>query len=156
MILKHLTRFFDSEDIFAIATNMEQFFAFEISGFRFLDSLQFLNCSLETLAHNLPKDKFTNMRHLYAEDDEFNLLIRKGVYPYEYMDSPDRMSDTRLPEKEAFYSRLTDEYVTHADYQHAQTVWTKFGMRSMRDYHDLYLKTDVIWQTFLKNSAIRL
>ena len=72
------------------------------------------------------------MRRLYRQDKEFELLLRKGVYAYEYMDSADRMSETCLPPKDEFFSHLTDEHITDADYKHAQDVWTTFGMRTMK------------------------
>lgn len=146
-IFKNLTRFYAPKDINVIATNTEKYLAFEISALRFLDSMQFLNCSLDTLVKNLAKDgnsKFKHMRRLYPNDKEFELLLRKGVFPYEHMDSAERMSETCLPPKDEFFSHLTDEHITDADYKHAQDVWTTFGMRTMKEYHDLYLKCDVV------------
>ena|SRR6218665_605625 len=84
------------------------------------------------------------MRRLYSKDNEFKLLLRKEVYPYEYMDSADPMSETCLPPKDEFCSHLTNEHTTNADYRHAQEVWTTFGMRTMKKYYDLYLKCDVV------------
>jgi hypothetical protein len=72
------------------------------------------------------------------------LVIKKGVYPYEYMDSWERFEETTLPPKEAFYSRLTDSEITDEDYAHALTVWDAFGLKTLGDYHDLYVKTDVL------------
>ena len=60
------------------------------------------------------------------------------------MDRMDKMDHTSLPEKEAFYSSLTLTGISDADYSHAQNVWKTFGMETMGDYHDLYLKTDVL------------
>ena len=71
-------------------------------------------------------------------------LLRKGVYPYEWMDGIDKMNYTYLPEKEAFYSSLTLTGISDADYNHAQNVWKTFNLETMGDYHDLYLKTDVL------------
>ncbi|KAL9982059.1 hypothetical protein ACROYT_G010849 [Oculina patagonica] len=67
----------------------------------------------------------------------------KGIYPYEYMDSWERFSETSLPEKEKFYSKLNDENITDEEYKHAQNVWETFGCQTLGDYHDLYVKTDV-------------
>ena len=67
-----------------------------------------------------------------------SLLLRKGVYSYDYVDSPKKLDETRLLPKEAFYSKLTDEGTTDDDYQHAQTVWKEFNMKSMKDYHNLH------------------
>ena len=147
VIIKNLDRFFAPKDVNVIATNMEKYMAFEIEGLRFVDSLQFLNCSLDTLVKNLTKDgnsKFAHMRRLFPNDEQFQLLLRKGVYPYEYMDCVERMKETCLPSQDRFFSRLTDENIGDGDYDHAQDVWSKFDMRTMRNYHDLYLETDVI------------
>src|SRR5688572_14037886 len=146
IIFKHLTRFYAPKDINVIATNMEKYLAFEIEGLRFVDSLQFLNCNLDTLVKNLVKggnSKFVHMRRLHPNDDQFNLLLRKGVYPYEYMDCAARMDETSLPPQDRFFSRLTDENIGDDDYSHAQVVWSTFDMDTMRHYHDLYLECDV-------------
>ena len=145
--LSNMTRHFASQDVSVIATNMEKYLAFEIHGLRFLDSLQFLNCSLDVLTKNLAKEgtsKFRHMARLYRDEDKFNLLLRKGVFPYEYMDWVERMRETSLPAKDEFYSSLSEENISSSDYEHAQKVWAKFDMHSMRDYHDLYLQTDVV------------
>ncbi len=55
-----------------------------------------------------------------------------------------KLSATSLPPKEAFYSQLTDSHITDKDYDHAKKVWSTFNCETMRDYHDLYLKTDVL------------
>ena len=74
---------------------------------------------------------------------DINLLLQKGIYPYEYMDSFDRFQETELPPIGKFYSSLSDESISKKDYQHAQEVWKTFNCENLGDYHDLYLKTDV-------------
>ena len=69
------------------------------------------------------------------------LLLRKGVYPYEYMDSWERFNET-LPPKESFYSELNLEDINYKDYSHAQKVWKEFEIRNLGEYHDLYVQTD--------------
>ena len=110
---------------------------------RFIDSFKFMAASLENLVKNLPKDSFKNITEFY-EGDELKLLLRKGVFPYDWFDSFDRLSSTSLPPKESFHSILNDSGITEEDYQHAQNVWETFNMKTMRDYHDLYLKSDVL------------
>lgn len=132
---------------------MEKYLAFDVNGLQFLDFLQFLNCSLNTLLSNMAKDrqltkdgksKFYHMRRLYSTDSEFNLLLRKGVYPYQYMDGVGRMSESCLPPQDQFFSHLTDGHIVDKDYVHAQKLWATFNMQNMKDYHDLYLKCDVV------------
>jgi hypothetical protein len=75
---------------------------------------------------------------------ERGLLRQKGVYPYDHMDNFARFEERQLPSKEQFFNRLNDEAISDCDYAHAQSVWSTFNCTSMRDYHDLYLKTDVL------------
>ena len=77
-------------------------------------------------------------------EGDTDLLIRKGVYPYDYMDNFERFNETELPPIKEFYSRLNDSNVDVKDYEHAQKVWKHFDKKNMGEYHDLYLKTDVI------------
>ena len=66
------------------------------------------------------------------------------MYPYDYVDSLEKLSDNKLPLKEEFYSRLNNTTISDEDCQHAQDVWEKFDMKTLREYHDLYLKSDVL------------
>ena len=76
--------------------------------------------------------------------DQFELLRRKGVYPYAYMDSLRKLEEKQLPPIDRLYSHLTDEGISEEDYEHAKTVWKEFEIGSMRNYHDLYLLSDVL------------
>ena len=112
---------------------------------RFLDSIKFMSKSLDALVKTLGKDDFKTLASQMSVDAEsLDLLKRKGVFPYEYMTGFSKLSDMCLPPKEAFYSQLTDSHISDSDYAHAQNVWKTFGCKSMKDYHDLYLKTDVL------------
>ena len=88
-------------------------------------------------------EKFPRM-HKFCNGDlnKFVLLLRKGVYPYEYMDSWERFNETSLPPKESFYSELNLEDISDKDYLHAQKVWDVFEIRNLGEYHDLYVQTD--------------
>ena len=110
---------------------------------RFIDSFKFMSESLDNLVNNLPKDDFNNVKRYYAED-KLSLVPRKGVYPYEYMDSLERLEETQLPPKEAVKSKLNDEGISDEDYAHAQEVWEAFGMKKMKDYHNLCIRVDVL------------
>ena len=99
--------------------------------------------SLDSLVDNLPKDDFNNVKRYY-KDDKLSLLTRNGVYPYVYMDSPEKLKETKLPSKEAFYSRLNDEGISDEDYAHARKVWETFEMKNLEDYHNLYNQVDVL------------
>ena len=129
--------------ISAIVQNMEKLISFSWGQFRFVDSYAFLSSSLGQLVANTPKEDLSFTRQRFPAS-QFDLVTRKGVYPYEYMDSFDRFEETQLPPKEKFYSSLTDESISDSDYQHAQEVWTTFNCRTIGDYHDIYLRTDVL------------
>ena len=72
------------------------------------------------------------------------LLLRKGVYLYEYMDDWEKFDKTTLPEKEEFYSDLNMEDIADADYMHAERVSKDFEIKSLGEYHDFYLKSDTL------------
>ena len=72
-----------------------------------------------------------------------DLLYKKGIYPYKYMDTWERFTKTRLPVKENFYSKLNDEHITDEEYAHAQAVWETFECKMLGDYHNLYVKMDI-------------
>ena len=110
---------------------------------KFIDSFKFMATSLDKLVNNLPKDAFNNVKRHYTED-KLSLLTKKGVYSYEYMDSPEKLKETQLPPKEAFYSRLNDEGISDENYTHAKKVWKPFEMKNLEDYHKLYNEVDVL------------
>ena len=99
--------------------------------------------SLEKLASNLHIDDFIHTKR-HSPADKLSLLLRKGVYPYEYVDGPDRFDEEALPPMEAFYNRLTDKPINIQEYEHAMNVWKEFDLKNIGEYHDLYLKTDVL------------
>ena len=74
--------------------------------------------------------------------NKFVLLLRKGVYPYEYMDSWERFNETSLPPKKSFYSELDLADISDKDYLHARKVWDVSEIRTLGEYHDLYVQTD--------------
>ena len=109
---------------------------------RFIDSFKFLQTRLANLVSNLKPDDLNCTKEVMK--NTLDLFIRKGVYPYDYVSSIERFSETQLPSKEDFYSKLYDENISDEDYQHAKQVWNTFKCKTIRDYHDLYLKTDVL------------
>ena len=91
------------------------------------------------------KEKFLNTYRFCNKDiNKFILLLRKGVYPYEYMDSWERFNETSLPPKESFYSELNLEDISDKDYLHAQKVWDVFEIKELGEYHDLYVQSDTL------------
>ena len=142
--------------------------AFKLGSLRLIDSMQFMKSGLDKLASNLGAEKCkafpcTNPNHLwkidtgrcFAHPEKFritrnhvpeNLLeifLKKGVYPYEYMDSWTKFYKTSLPPKEAFYSKLNNSHISDEEYKYAQHVWETAECKTMKYYHNIYLKTDV-------------
>ena len=99
--------------------------------------------SLDSLVNNMPKDAFNNVEKHYAED-KLSLHVRKGIYPYDYMDSPEKLKEIELPPKEAFYSKLNDEGISDEDYKHARKVWEMSEMKNLKNYHNSYNQVDVL------------
>ena len=131
-------------NINCIPNNMEKYLAFMLGNHLvFLDSLQFMNSSLDNLIKNLPDEAFKYTKQEF-EKEQFNLMKQKGIYPYDHMDSFDRFNETQLPEKQDFYSILNNEHISDEQYKHAQNVWNTFNLKTMGDYHDLYLKSDTL------------
>ena len=110
---------------------------------RLIDSFKFMSASLDSLVNNLPEEAFTNLKRYYT-GYTFSLIKRKGVYPYEYIDSLERFKENKLPPKQSFYSTLTGEDISNEDYQHAQKVWEALEIKSMGGYLELYNETDVL------------
>ena len=109
----------------------------------FIDSFQFMSSSLDKLVSNLTKE---NLKYTSEEftGKKLSLMSQKGVYPYDYMDSFEKFNQTELPTKEQFNSVLNDQHVTNDEYDHAKKVWKAFNIETMGEYHDLYLKGDVL------------
>ena len=136
-----------SKNISIIANNFEKYMSFNIRQLKFIDSLNFLNSSLSSLVENMGKtiDVFPHLKKILRPNQEQGeLLIRKGVYPYSYMTSFDKFNEEQLPDKKWFYNDLNETDISDEDYAHAQNVWTKLKIKNMGQYHDMYLRTDVL------------
>ena len=109
----------------------------------FIDSMHFMNSSLDSLVNNLSDN---DLKYLPEEScGEFLRLVKKkGVYPYEYMNSFKKFSENKLPDRCTFFSSLKDECISEKDYLKVVDVWNVFKVHTMGDYHDLHLKTDVL------------
>ena len=86
----------------------------------------------------------STLKFCYNDLNKFVMLLRKGVYPYEYMDGWDKFNETSIPSKESFYSNLTMENISETDYRHANNVFKTFKLNNLGDYHDLYVQSDTL------------
>ena len=120
----------------------------------FIDSMQFMNSGLDKLAKQL---SYKDFKYLIEEFGSKNLelLKQKGTYPYEYIDSFKRFNEEKLPDKKYFYSsikdgkigddgKISDGQIDVNDYLTCKKPWNKFEMKNVGDYHDHYLKKDVL------------
>ena len=131
-------------NINAIPNNMEKYMAFMLGNhLTFIDSFQFMSSSLDKLVSNLPAEAFKYTSKKFKKE-KFELMRKKGIYPYDFMDSFEKFNKTELPTKEEFYSILNNEHITDEDYSHAQNVWNTFQLQTMGEYHNLYLKSDIL------------
>ena len=70
--------------------------------------------------------------------------MRKGVYPYEYMDNWERFNEMSLPSKKSFYSNLNMENIDDIDYRHGNNIFKRFELKNLGEYHDLYFQSDTL------------
>ena len=90
-------------------------------------------------------ERFANTYKFCNNDiNKFIMLLRKGVYPYEYIDEWDKFNEKIIPSKELFYSNLTSENISEVDYMHANNVFKIFELNNLGDYHDLYVRSDTL------------
>ena len=89
--------------------------------------------------------RFVNTYNFCDNDlNKFILLLRKGVYPYEYINNWERFNKTSLPNKESFYSSLNMENINDIDYRHGNNVFKKFKLKNLGEYYDLYVQSDTL------------
>ena len=163
LIIKELCRIEDNlSKVRLIPKNMEQYISIKTDQFAFVDSLQHLNASLDTLTENLKTEgehKFAAVKQFIdhkhgGSQEKFNLLLRKGVYPYSYMDSYEKFEE-ELPPIECFFNDLKNEECSPEDYQHVQSMWREFNMQNLGDLCDIYVQSDVLLLTDIVNEYRR-
>ena len=165
-IIKYLAREFKGNSE-CLGENTETYISFTVSfkkvindkeikyKIKISDSCRFMQNSLSDLVDNLSELKINkidndvlikrsyNTYQLCDNDiNKFNLLLRKGIHPYEYTGSWKRFNETELPSKDKFYSTLNLEDISDDDYVHAINVWNTFNISNFGEYHDLYVKLD--------------
>ena len=113
-----------------------------INNLGFIDSFQFAISSLDRLIKNLNKDYFKYLSQEF-DNNVLNLVKQKGFYTHEYMTHFEKFKE-QLRSKEKFYSSLTGKRINDKEHEHVLKVWNKFEMKKMKDYHDLYLKYDIL------------
>ena len=110
---------------------------------RFIDSFKFMNAGLETLANNLPKNKFKNLEERFT-GRQLELAKRKGVFPYDWFDCDEKLKHTKLPPIEDFHSMLYETNITRDEYNFALKVWKEFNCQTFKDYVEIYNLIDTL------------
>ena len=125
----------------------------------FIDSMQFMNSSLDSLVKNLGNKDFKYLSEEFS-GKFLEIVKEKRIYPYEYMDNFKKFNETELPSKSKFFSSLKNEDINEKDYEKAN-IWNTFETETLGEYHDLYLKSDVllladVFEKFIKNLLLLL
>ena len=164
LIIQNAEKLSNKKKIDVIAQNSEKFINIGFDSLSVKDSFSFITASLEKLVSMTKYDntdekerskwvlrdnwqsnfRYSSKNDIIKTEKCLDLLTEKGVYPYDYMNAFDKFNDEQLPSKEQFYSRLTEEGITDDDYTKAKQIWKHFDIKNMGEYHDLYLKTDVL------------
>ena len=113
-----------------------------------------MNSSIEKLLENLSVNDFKYLTEEFGSKN-LELIKQKDAYTYEYMDSFKRFGEEKLPDKKCFYSSVKDgttddngekldDHISDEDYLTCKKNWNEFNMKNVGDYHNHYLKQDVL------------
>ena len=160
IIITHLAEKCSNSNISCISNSLKTFLIFSINNFdntmitlRFIDSYKHLSSSLDVLVRSflnkdknidLIKNEFPSLFQYF--DDKVLKLLRKGVYPYDCMDEDweNKSKEKELPDIKYFHSILTNTKRSMDDYRYAKEIYNYFNCKNIKDYNDLYVKTDVL------------
>ena len=134
--------------------NSNKFISLQIGSFIFNDSYLFLNKSLDYLTGAIDDIDRISLKQEFGEEN-YQLLTKKGIYPYNYFNSTKKYNEEKLPNKEEFFNKINNKDISDEDYNHAQAVFEKFKCKNLLNYSILYLKTDIchlsdVFQKFSK------
>ena len=146
LIIAALAKKYGASNIDLVGTSKEKYSKISTRNFVFVDSYSHLSDSLDNLAKNLHdkgEDLFTFVRDEFPDDNQFNLCLKKLVYPYSYMDSFEKFSEP-IPGPECFYNELTETDIEADEYSRLEEACVVFNITNLGELHDLYLKIDVL------------
>ena len=134
--------------------NSNKFISLQIGSFIFKDSYLFLNKSLDYLTGTINDEDRISLKQEFGEEN-YQLLTKKGIYPYDYFDNTKKYNEQKLPNKEEFFNKISNKNILDENYEHAKNVFKKFNCNNLLDYSILYLKTDIchlsdVFQKFSK------
>ncbi|KAB0792615.1 hypothetical protein PPYR_11269 [Photinus pyralis] len=152
----------DTEDIDVIPTSTEKYITFskrvlvdevdlesgkkerKYMKLRFIDSFRFMPTSLDKLSTNLTSEQCAEIRKFFNDSNKFQLLRKKGCFPYSYVDCMSKLDEKDIPSHTKFYNDMTQEHISRDEYERVVRIWNVFNCKTLGDYSDLYLKTDVL------------
>ena len=156
LIFSELNKF--DVKISVIPNGLKKYMAFFLGkNLLFIDSMQFMNSSLDKIVKNLVDEDFKYLVKEFGSEN-LEILKQKGAYPYEYMNSFKRFNEEKLPARKYFFSstkkgkigddgKISDGHISVKDYLTCKKTRDKFKMENMGDYHDHYLKKPVLLLT---------
>ena len=156
LIFKELRKF-NGLKISVIPNGLERYMRFTLNeNLIFIDSMLFMNSSLDKLVKNLSDKDFKYLGEEFS-DEQLKLVKEKGIYPCEYFNSFKKFNKSKLPDIFKFFSSLKNRGINEKEYQRAINVWKVFKIKILGEYYDLHLKTDVlllchVFEKFFKTS----
>ena len=132
-----------------ITKSKDEYISFTFGCFRFLDTYRFFSASLDSVTKSMDDKDFIYTKKFLPKSnvndiETLHILKQKGIYPYDWVTSCNQFNEKQIPSKDAFYSMLYDASISDDDYNRVLDVWEKFNCQSFLDYHNLYLRTDVL------------
>ena len=153
-LIKALQNFDNKIPFSCLPRNSNKFISLQIGSFIFKDSYLFLSKSLDYLTGTIYDNDRISLKQEFGEEN-YQLLTKKGIYPYDYFDNTKKYTEEKLPDKKEFFNKINNKDISDDDYNHAKNVFEKFKCKNLLDYSILYLKTDIchlsdIFQKFSK------
>lgn len=130
----------------------------KIIQFKFIDSFRFMSSSLDKLSSYLSDYPILRSCFNHLQPEKIKILTKKQIFPYEWMDSLEKLKEKKLPLIDDFYSSLNGEGISEEDYNHAKKVWDELNIKNFAEYIELYMKIDIllladIFEEFCNNSV---
>ena len=122
--------------------NSNKFISIQIGPFIIKDLYLFLNKSLDYLTGTIDDNDRISLKQEFGEEN-YKLLTKKGIYPYDYFDEKQKYKELELPKKEKLFNKLNNRNISNEDYKHALKVFKTFECKDLLEYSILYLKTDI-------------
>jgi hypothetical protein len=109
--------------------------------------------SLENLVNNLSHDDFYYIKNHFPNQNLQNKVLRKLIFPYDFLKSKESLKYSKLPDKNEFFNQLSESHIAQDEYEFIQEIWELFGCKNLGDLLELYCLIDVlslsdVWRKF--------